>query len=194
VSLFEVLSQISDKDEWTEMRRYIGLDIRQKPPHQDHRPKSHRRGGDHHRHHGIKSNPRSRGDRIKHHSRGRDRRGLTAPSSSAWSVFADLLDPPESPYVRDAVGWVPDRLGEFLWSKQREILEAVVHHRYVTVKSAQDTGKSHGASRAVAWWLDTREDPFATTTAPTTKQIHAILWRASAGLIARQPSWPHHAR
>ena len=39
------------------------------------------------------------------------------------------------------------------------------------------TDKSHGASRAVAWWLDTRDDPFATTTAPTTKQVHAILWR-----------------
>jgi hypothetical protein len=102
---------------------------------------------------------------------------LTSTSSAAWSVFADLLDPPENPYVREPVGWVRDRLGEFLWSKQREILEAVVHHRYVAVKSAHDTGKSHGASRAVAWWLDTRDDPFATTTAPTTKQVHAILWR-----------------
>jgi hypothetical protein len=102
---------------------------------------------------------------------------LTSPSFTAWSVFADLLDPPENPYVGDPVGWVRDRLGEFLWSKQREILEAVVSHRYVAVKSAHDTGKSHGASRAVAWWLDTREDPFATTTAPTTKQVHAILWR-----------------
>jgi hypothetical protein len=26
-------------------------------------------------------------------------------------------------------------------------------------------------------WLDTREDPFATATGPTTKQVHAILWR-----------------
>jgi hypothetical protein len=102
---------------------------------------------------------------------------LPRTPSSPWQIFADLLDPPENPYVRDPVGWVRDRLGEFLWSKQREILEAVVHHGYVAVKSAHDTGKSHGASRAVAWWLDTREDPFATTTAPTTKQVHAILWR-----------------
>jgi hypothetical protein len=102
---------------------------------------------------------------------------LTSGLSTAWQTFADLLDPPENPYVHDPVGWVSDRLGEFLWSKQREILEAVVQHRYVAVKSAHDTGKSHSASRAVAWWLDTREDPFATTTAPTTKQVHAILWR-----------------
>jgi hypothetical protein len=97
--------------------------------------------------------------------------------TSEWSVFADLLDPPENPYASDPVGWVRDRLGEFLWSKQRQILEAVVRHRYVAVKSAHDTGKSHSASRAVAWWLHTRQDPFATTTAPTTKQVHAILWR-----------------
>ncbi len=45
---------------------------RQKPPNQDHRPKPHKPGGGHHRHHRIKSNPRSREDRIKHHSRGRD--------------------------------------------------------------------------------------------------------------------------
>jgi hypothetical protein len=56
-------------------------------------------------------------------------------------------------------GWVRDRLAEFLWSNQREILQAVVRHRYVAFKSAHDTGKGHGASRAVTWWLDTREDP-----------------------------------
>jgi hypothetical protein len=62
-------------------------------------------------------------------------------------------------------------------SKQREILEAVGSHRYVAVKSAHDTGKSHSASRAVAWWARYQRRPFATTTAPTTKQVHAILWR-----------------
>jgi hypothetical protein len=61
---------------------------------------------------------------------------------------------------------VSDRLGEFLWSKQRAIAEALVEHRYVAVKSAHDTGKSHVASRIVAWHIDTQSDPFATTTAP----------------------------
>jgi hypothetical protein len=64
-----------------------------------------------------------------------------------WQTFADLLDPPENLYVRDPVGWVRDRLGEFMWSKQCEIAEALVEHRYVAVKSAHDTGKSHVASR-----------------------------------------------
>jgi hypothetical protein len=102
---------------------------------------------------------------------------VTLATDFAWQTFGDLLDPPENRYAQDPVGWVRDRLGEFLSSKQREILEALVRHRYVAVKRAYDTGKGHSASWAVAWWLDTREDPFATTTAPTTKQVHAILWR-----------------
>jgi hypothetical protein len=91
---------------------------------------------------------------------------LTSTSSSVWQTFADLLDPPDNLYVRDPVGWVRDRLGEFMWSKQCEMAEALVEHRYVAVKSAHDTGKSHVASRIVAWHLDTQTDPFSTTTAP----------------------------
>jgi cyanophycinase-like exopeptidase len=37
---------------------------------------------------------------------------------------------------------VRDRLGEFMWSKQCEIAETLVEHRYVAVKSAHDTGKA----------------------------------------------------
>jgi hypothetical protein len=48
----------------------------------------------------------------------------------------------ENPYVRDPVGWVRDRLGEFMWSKQREIAGSVVVNRYTAIKSAHDTGKS----------------------------------------------------
>jgi hypothetical protein len=39
-------------------------------------------------------------------------------SPSPWAVFADLLDPPPNPYVRDPVGWVTSTLGEFWWSGQ----------------------------------------------------------------------------
>src|SRR5215217_2971411 len=107
-----------------------------------------------------------------------DWRGLTS-TSSAWSVFADLLDPPENTYVRDPVGWVSDRLGEFMWSKQREIAESVVVNRYTAIKSAHDTGKSFTMSRLAAWWLDVHPigEAFVVTTAPTTAQVEAILWR-----------------
>lgn len=103
---------------------------------------------------------------------------MTLDPTPAWQPFADLLDPPVNPYVSDPVGWVRcGPLGEFLWSKQREVLEAVRDHRYVAVKSAHDTGKSLIGLRLVCWWEKVMADPFATKTAPTTKQVHAILWR-----------------
>src|SRR5215217_9329047 len=51
---------------------------RQKPATQPRRCHTRNRGGDHHRHHRIRFQPRSRGDRIKHHIRRRDRREPTA--------------------------------------------------------------------------------------------------------------------
>jgi hypothetical protein len=104
---------------------------------------------------------------------------LTSVPASAWQTFADLLDPPANPYVRDPVGWVRDRLGEFMWSKQREIAESVVVNRYTAIKSAHDTGKSFTMSRLAAWWLDVHPigEAFVVTTAPTTAQVEAILWR-----------------
>jgi hypothetical protein len=82
-------------------------------------------------------------------------------------------------YLNDPIGWVRDRLGEHLWSKQREIAESVRDNRYTAVQSCHDAGKSFLASRLVAWWLDVhpRGEAFAVTTAPTAAQVSAILWR-----------------
>lgn len=81
--------------------------------------------------------------------------------------------------IGDPVEWIDRRLGEETWSKQREILASVQRHRRTAVRSCHGTGKSHIASRAVAWWLDTHPagDAFAVTTAPTFAQVRAILWR-----------------
>ncbi len=82
-------------------------------------------------------------------------------------------------YTADPVGWVQARLGEHLWSKQREIAEAVASERRVAVHSAHETGKSFVAARLVAWWLDVHPpgEAFVVTTAPTAPQVRAILWR-----------------
>jgi hypothetical protein len=66
-------------DEWTKMRRYIGLDVLAKAPppgRPPHRRRHQRSEGEPSRHHRIESNPRSRGDRLTHHSRRRDRTRL----------------------------------------------------------------------------------------------------------------------
>src|SRR5436309_2351294 len=56
---------------------------------------------------------------------------------------------------RDPVRWGEERLGETYWSKQKEIMSAVVKHRRVAVRSCHDVGKSFSVARIVCHWLDT---------------------------------------
>lgn len=89
--------------------------------------------------------------------------------------------PPRS-FDPDPVHWIRDRLGEELWTKQEEIAAAVAEHRRVTVHSAHNTGKSWLAARLAAWWLSEHEpgEAFVVSTAPTSPQVRAILWREIA--------------
>lgn len=103
------------------------------------------------------------------------------------------------PYQADPVGWMEEKLGAFVWSKQRAIAESVRDHRRTAVHSAHETGKSYLAARIVAWWLDTHPvgEAFAVTTATTGAQVRAVLWReirrahAAGGLRGRlnQTEW-----
>ena len=85
----------------------------------------------------------------------------------------------QSRWQNDPVAWVHDRLGQMVWSKQREIMESVRDHRKTAVRSCHSSGKSHTASLVVSWWLDAHPpgEAFVVTTAPTTAQVRAILWR-----------------
>jgi hypothetical protein len=82
-------------------------------------------------------------------------------------------------YRDDPIRWTEQRLGEFAWSKQREIMTSVLGERRTAVQSCHGIGKSHIASRIVAWWLDVHEpgEAFVVTSAPTYAQVRAILWR-----------------
>lgn len=94
-----------------------------------------------------------------------------------WGQLADVLDPPQRPYQLDPIRWVTDRCHEQIWSKQAEIMQSVLDHRRTAVRSCHGVGKSHIASRVVAWWLDVHDDPFVVTSAPTFPQVRGILWR-----------------
>ncbi|MEV0968504.1 hypothetical protein [Microtetraspora glauca] len=82
-------------------------------------------------------------------------------------------------YSSNPVSWVRRRLRQFIWSKQREVLESIRDHRRTAVQSGHGVGKSHTASLAAGWWLDTHPpgEAFVVTTAPTYAQVRAILWR-----------------
>lgn len=79
----------------------------------------------------------------------------------------------------DPVAWATERVGVETWSKQREILEAVRDERRVAVHSCHSTGKTFSAALTTAWWLDVHPPgtAFVVTTAPTSPQVKALLWR-----------------
>lgn len=95
----------------------------------------------------------------------------------AWAQALQGMRPSE--YVSDPVGWVRGVLGEYLWSKQVEIMHSVLNNRYTAVQSCHGAGKSFVTSRIVAWWLATKPigQAYAVTTAPTAAQVSSILWR-----------------
>ena len=87
----------------------------------------------------------------------------------------------------DPVAWVSERLHEFTWSKQRTILESVRDNRRTAVHSCHESGKSWLAARIAAWWLDTHPigEAFVVTSAPTGRQVRAILWKEIARAHAK---------
>lgn len=99
--------------------------------------------------------------------------------NQAFAAAAEKTNPTPHKYLNDPAGWAKDVLGLHLWSLQREIAECVRDNRYTAVPSCHDSGKSFLAAVLVAWWIDVHPigSAFAVTTAPTTAQVEAILWR-----------------
>ena len=82
-------------------------------------------------------------------------------------------------YANDPVGFVTDVLGDAgaPYSKQAEMLEALVDHRRVSVVGANGSGKDWAAARAVLWWLETRPESKALTLGPTQRQVDEVVWQ-----------------
>lgn len=91
----------------------------------------------------------------------------------------DRFDPTREAGKDDPVVWLRDRLDEFAWSKQREIMRSVQDHQRTAVPSCHGPGKSHIASRVICRFIDIHEPgtAFVVTTAPRAHQVRAILWR-----------------
>lgn len=82
-------------------------------------------------------------------------------------------------WADDPKAWAKERLGIDIWSKQVEIFESVRDNRRTAVPSCHEVGKSFIAALIVCWWIDIHAagDAFVVTTAPTEKQVKAVLWR-----------------
>lgn len=98
--------------------------------------------------------------------------------TSLESQLADALDPPSLRYRLDPVAWARERAGLEIWSKQAEIMESVRDNPNTAVKSCHSSGKSFISAVTTCWWLDVhpRGEARVISTAPTSKQVDAILW------------------
>jgi hypothetical protein len=93
---------------------------------------------------------------------------------------------PEGTARVDPVEWASTVLTINLWSAQREIMQALLDHTHVAVKSAHGTGKSLLAAVAMLWWISGAGRPvgeaLAVSSAPTSTQLSAVVWRELARL------------
>lgn len=94
-------------------------------------------------------------------------------------MAVDKLFPQPDKYLYDPVAWAEEKLGMFLWSVQKQIMESVRDNRMTAVKSCHGPGKSFTASSTAGWWIDAHPlgSAFALTTAPSWPQVQTILWR-----------------
>ncbi len=102
-------------------------------------------------------------------------------------------------YLLNPTSWLNEVMGEFAWSKQREIFESIRDNKFTSVASCHTSGKSWFCSRAAAHWISSHPpgEAFVVTSAKTGRQVKAIVWRelnrahAKAGLIGRmnQTEW-----
>lgn len=90
-----------------------------------------------------------------------------------------LIDEKKRQYVNDPASWAWDMLGVQLWSKQREIANAVRLKRRIAVAAGHGVGKSFVAGIICLWWWDTHplseEETFIATTAPSKDQVD-LIW------------------
>lgn len=85
----------------------------------------------------------------------------------------------QNKYANDSVSWIQERAKGYLHRKLREVATSVVMNRRTAVPSCHEAGKSWLAARLAGWWIDAHPlgQAFVLTTAPTNKQVKAVLWK-----------------
>jgi len=84
---------------------------------------------------------------------------------------------------RDPIGFMTSCLDvkpNHVWSKMRDVAEAVRDYPRVAVKAGHSVSKSYTAARLALWFLVCHPPATVVTTAPTHKQVEDILWREIA--------------
>lgn len=84
--------------------------------------------------------------------------------------------------LEDPVHFTTMLLNRRIWSKQQEILRSLATSFRTAVKACHASGKTFIAAAAVLWWITTRTEAVAVTTAPTWTQVERLLWGEIRGM------------
>ena len=105
---------------------------------------------------------------------------MTLPPTNPFNPTLAPDQPPPYYFARRVLGVRP-------WHKQREILDSLLTHNRIAVKSGNGLGKGFTAAIALLWFLHTHKPAIALSTAPTFRQVRHILWRQIHHLHRRNP-------
>lgn len=90
-------------------------------------------------------------------------------------------------------GFIEDVLGETIWSKQKDIIDAIPKHKRVMVPAGMGVGKTFIAGRLVAWAgaVNPPGTMVIVTTATRFRQVRNQLWPHIRKAVARAglPGW-----
>jgi hypothetical protein len=84
-------------------------------------------------------------------------------------------------YAEEPLAFIDEVLGVTLYSRQREIVEAVRDHDRVAVKSGNATGKTTAAAVTMLAWLAGGPGSVVVSTSATDAQLRRVLWRETRG-------------
>lgn len=90
-------------------------------------------------------------------------------------------------YIDNPVDWVEDLIGIQLYDWQKDVMNALVRDRFVTVRSGHGVGKSCFSSCTALWFLCTHPFCKVICTAPTKEQLYDVLW-------AEASKWIRHSK
>lgn len=128
---------------------------------------------------------------------------LRAPAAARRHAFKHDITARERPYVMREVeratgsmyglwadtpsGFIEDVLGESIWSRQREIVDAVPFHKRTAVPAGFGVGKTWIAGRLVAWAgsVNAPGTMVIVTTATRFRQVRNQLWPHIRKVVAR---------
>lgn len=80
-------------------------------------------------------------------------------------------------YQDNPVGFGEEVLGETYTDEVKVMMESVRDHPITIAKSANATGKTHGAARVAAWWFKSfSESQVYTAAAPPESNLKKLLW------------------